>query len=61
MPYRTSNPENMQHAELIVSELKINHVTHDISPMVDTFYEFDQDADMVRQGNRMARERMCFL
>jgi len=61
MPFRTSNPENMKHAEIIVKNLKINSETHDISEMIDAFFKSDPDADMVRQGNRMARERMCFL
>jgi NAD+ synthase len=61
MPYRTSNPENMDHAQLIAKKLKINSEIHNISPMVDAFYKNDPSADMVRQGNRMARERMCFL
>ncbi len=61
MPYRTSNPENMKHAETIIKNLKINSEIHDISEMVDAFYKSDPKADMVRQGNKMARERMCFL
>ena len=61
MPYRTSNPENMKHAEMVVDNLKIKSETHDISEMIDAFYKSDPEADMVRQGNRMARERMCFL
>jgi NAD+ synthase len=61
MPYRSSNPENMRHAETVVKNLKIKSETHDITEMVDAFYKFDPKADMVRQGNRMARERMCFL
>ncbi len=61
MPYRTSNPENMEHARLVAKELKINYEIIDISPMVDTFYKDEPEADMLRQGNRMARERMCLL
>lgn len=61
MPYRTSNPENMQHAELVAKNLKINYEVCDISAMVDAFYKTDPEADMLRRGNRMARERMCFL
>ena len=61
MPYRTSNPENIKHAELIIKELNINSVSYDISPMVDAFFKSDPDADMIRRGNRMARERMCLL
>lgn len=61
MPYRTSSPENMQHAELVAKQLKIKYEICDISPMVDNFFKNDPGADMVRRGNRMARERMCFL
>jgi len=61
MPYRTSNPKNMQHAELVAKTLKINYEICDISTMVDAFYKDDPKADMLRRGNRMARERMCFL
>lgn len=61
MPYRTSNPQNIKHAEMVATNLKINYEICDISPMVDAFYKNDPEADMVRRGNRMARERMCFL
>jgi len=61
MPYRTSNPENINHAEQVAKTLKINYDICDISPMVDEFYKDDPEADMLRRGNRMARERMCFL
>jgi NAD+ synthase len=61
MPYRTSNPKNMQHAEIIAKNVKINYKICDISAMVDNFFKNDADADMIRRGNRMARERMCFL
>jgi len=61
MPYRTSNPENMDHAKMIAKDLKINSEIQDISVMVDAFFKSDPDADLLRQGNRMARERMCFL
>jgi len=61
MPYHTSNPENMRHAEIVVKNLKIKSELFDISPMIDVFFKSDPEADMIRQGNRMARERMCFL
>jgi len=61
MPYRTSNPENIEHAEQVAKQLKINYEICDISPMVDEFFKNEPDANMIRRGNRMARERMCFL
>ena len=61
MPYRTSNPENMDDARLVAEKLAVNYEVIDISPMVDSFFKSDPDADVNRRGNRMARERMCFL
>ncbi len=61
MPYKSSNPENMAHAEDVARILKINYLTRDITPMVDAFFAEDPDANMMRRGNRMARERMCLL
>ena len=61
MPYRTSNPENIRDAEMMAKKLKIRHEKYDISEMVDAFFTSDPGADMLRRGNRMARERMCFL
>ena len=61
MPYRTSNPESLEHGKLIADQLGINSETVDISKMVDAFFENDEKADEIRRGNRMARERMCVL
>lgn len=61
MPYRTSNPDSREHAELLANQLKISYDVLDISPMVDAFFETDPEAESLRRGNKMARERMCFL
>ncbi len=61
MPYRLSNPESRAHAELLAGQFKINYQVRDISPMVDAFFADEPDADVVRRGNKMARERMCIL
>ncbi len=61
MPYRLSNPQSREHAEKLARQLKINYFIKDISPMVDAFFAEEPDADQVRRGNKMARERMCFL
>ena len=61
MPFRTSDPENIKDAELVANSLKINYEIIDISPMVDSFFQNDPDADNIRKGNKMARERMCVL
>jgi NAD+ synthase len=61
MPYRTSNPESAAHADLVVKALKIPSLTVDITPMVDAYFAQFPEADMVRRGNKMARERMTIL
>jgi NAD+ synthase len=61
MPYRTSNPESMEHATQVVNVLGIHSVTVDITPMVDGYFTGFPDADNLRRGNKMARERMSIL
>ena len=61
MPYRLSNPESRQHAELLADTFGFPFEVRDISPMVDAFFADEPDADVVRKGNKMARERMCLL
>ena len=61
MPYRTSNPDSLAHAQLVIDELKIQSRTIDISPAVDGYLANEKDADPARRGNVMARERMIVL
>jgi NAD+ synthase len=41
--------------------LGINSLTVEITPMVDAYFGVFSDADQVRRGNKMARERMTIL
>ena len=61
MPYRTSNPDSLAHAQLVIDELGIQSRTVDISPAVDGYLANESDADPARRGNVMARERMIVL
>jgi NAD+ synthase len=61
MPYRASSPESARHAALVVQALGINSLTVEITPMVDAYFAMFPDADQVRRGNKMARERMTIL
>src|SRR5574341_2642682 len=61
MPYRASSPESVEHATLVVKTLGIQSLSVDISPMVDAYFTSFPDADHVRRGNKMARERMTIL
>ena len=61
MPYRTSSPDSLAHAQLVIDELGIECRTVDISPAVDGYLSHEPDADPARRGNVMARERMIVL
>jgi len=61
MPYRTSNPESLEHAQLVIDKLGIQAITVDISETVDAYVKSVGGADPARMGNVMARERMIVL
>ncbi|MBN2424507.1 MAG: NAD+ synthase [Calditrichaceae bacterium] len=61
MPFRESNPQSREHAENLAGKINLSYEIKDISPMVDAFFKEDPEADMLRKGNKMARERMCLL
>src|SRR6266571_3810889 len=61
MPYRTSSPESLEHAQLVIDKLGIESLTVDISAAVDGYLAQVGDADPTRRGNVMARERMIVL
>ena len=62
LPYRKSHPDSLEHAKQVAEQLDINYEIIDISPMVDVYFEtYANDADILRKGNRIARERMCVL
>lgn len=61
MPYKTSNPESLLHAKMVVEDLKINSKIIEITDMVDAYFKNEPEATMLRKGNKMARERMSIL
>jgi NAD+ synthase len=61
MPYRTSSPSSLEHAQLCADTLGIELLVEDISPMVDAYCDRHPDASPMRRGNYMARQRMCIL
>src|SRR5216110_3644824 len=61
MPYRTSSPDSLQHAQLVIAKLGIPSVTVDISDAVNGYLKQAGEVDPHRLGNVMARERMIVL
>src|SRR5437762_3829248 len=61
MPYRTSSPESLEHAQHVIDTLGIPSLTVDISDAADGLLKQVGDHDPHRLGNSMARERMIVL
>ena len=61
MPYRTSSPESLSHAQLVIDALGIRSRTVEITGAVDAYFQHEPDADAARRGNVMARTRMIAL
>ena len=61
MPYRTSSPESLAHAQLVIDDLGIPSLTVEITDMVEPLFARFPDATPLRRGNVMARTRMVVL
>src|SRR5262245_47510888 len=61
MPYKTSSQESLEHADLVIATAGMESLTVDISPQIDAYFARFPDAENLRRGNKMARERMTIL
>lgn len=61
MPYKTSSSESLIHAKMVIDDLKIQFKKIEITEMIDSYFKNQEDATMLRKGNKMARERMSIL
>lgn len=61
MPYQTSSPESLLHAEEVIEALGLPSATIPITPMVQPLIDHFPDMSRLRQGNIMARQRMIVL
>ena len=61
LSYNEIDPEGIKCSNFIVEKLKIKKYVINIASMVDAYFENFQNADKVRRGNKMARERMTIL
>lgn len=61
MPYKTSNAESEAHARLVAETCGVNYRVIEITAMIDTYFNLFPDADPMRRGNKMSRERMTIL
>ncbi|MCX6177980.1 MAG: NAD+ synthase [Chlorobiales bacterium] len=61
MPYASSSPESLEHAEIMIRKLGIRAEEVVITPAVDAFFLSVPADQLLRRGNIMARTRMVFL
>jgi NAD+ synthase (glutamine-hydrolysing) len=61
LPYRTSSPESLAHAQLVIDMLSIPSRTIDLSAAADGYLALEPTADGTRRGNVIARLRMIAL
>jgi len=61
LPYRTSSPDSLEHAQLMIDQFHIPSITIEITEMVDPLFARDPEISKQRKGNIMARQRMIAL
>ncbi len=61
MPYKTSSAESLEHADAVAAVGGFPVLRVDITSQIDAYFERFPDADNMRRGNKMARERMTIL
>ncbi len=61
LPYKTSASKSLDHAEMVIDGAGISSKNIDLTPQIDAYYSGLGEADPVRVGNKVARERMAIL
>ncbi|MFN2144721.1 MAG: NAD+ synthase [Anaerolineales bacterium] len=61
MPYKTSSPDSMAHAGLVIEDLGVQSKTIEITEMCDPLIAQTPPEAALRHGNMMARMRMIVL
>jgi NAD+ synthase len=58
LPYKTSGPDSLEHAQMLIDQLGTPFVTIPITEMVDPLIAHEPEMSQIRKGNIMARARM---
>jgi len=61
LPYKTSAPDSLEHAQWIIDQFRVRSETIDITPLVEPLIQRQPDMSNTRRGNIMARMRMIIL
>ena len=57
-PYKSSSPNSLEHAQLVIDATGVQSKTIEITPMVEPYFKAHPNLSDVRRGNVMARARM---
>lgn len=58
LPYKTSSADSLEHAQLVIDQLKVQSLTIPITDMVEPLFKRFPEMSDIRKGNIMARARM---
>ncbi|MFH1046388.1 MAG: NAD+ synthase [Candidatus Omnitrophota bacterium] len=61
LPYKTTPQKSITYARLLARKYGVKTKLVDITPQIDAYFSRFSDADRIRRGNKMARERMSIL
>jgi NAD+ synthase len=61
LPYKSSSPDSLEHAQMVIDATGVNTMTVEITGMVDPMIEKFPEMNAMRKGNIMARMRMIVL
>ncbi|MFZ5912022.1 MAG: NAD+ synthase [Chloroflexota bacterium] len=61
MPYKSSSPDSLEHAQMVIEQFGVQGETVEITDMVEPLIRRDPDMSNTRKGNLMARARMIVL
>ena len=61
LPYATSSPDSLEHAQMVIDDLGVQSETIDITDMVNPLFERTPEITPNRKGNVMARTRMLII
>lgn len=61
MPYKTSSPDSLEHAQMLIDQLGVPALTISVTEMADALIARDPEMSPLRKGNIMARCRMIVL
>jgi NAD+ synthase len=61
LPYKTSAPDSLEHAQMVIDATGVQSITFEITPMVDPLIAAFPEMSNLRKGNIMARQRMVVL